>query len=335
MKDIVVLIASIASIALCTCTAVSLVPDDNSHYVEGESRYIWMLDGEGVSHLVDLEEPVDETLLNVRNEGSNQYWLYTRQNPNTAETLVYGDIDSISNSNYNSSRPIAVIVHGWQSNGNTAVTSLIRNDFLAAEDTNVIIVDWRTVASSNYLTAVITSIEIGQLIGNFLEWIINTTGGDWNNVHLVGISLGAHVVGSAGRQVNGQPARVTGLDPAGPLWIGNPNALNRNDGQYVEAIHTDGGIQGILIPIADADFYPNGGRHPQPGCSTTSCSHGRAPQLFASSIRTDHLQGRLCDNYYQAQSVECSGIVFNMGNSIFSKRGSGIYGLTTGSSWPY
>ncbi|XP_059048015.1 pancreatic triacylglycerol lipase-like [Achroia grisella] len=325
----------VASITLCAGNAIPLVPGDNSHYVEGESRYIWMLDEDSVPQLVDLAEPVDETLVNSRNEDSNQYWLYTRLNPNTAQVLVNGNANTVWNSNYDGSKPIKVIAHGWQGSGNSGVNSLVSSAFLEIEDVNIIVVDWRVVANNNYVIAVVGVPGVGQYVGNFLEWLINTAGGNWNNVHLIGFSLGAHVVGSAGLQAGGQPARVTGLDPAGPLWIGNPSALNSSNGQYVEAIHTDGGLQGVLIPIGDADFYPNNGRHPQPGCATSSCSHGRAPQLFASSVRTNHLQGRLCESFNQAQNEQCNGSILNMGNGIVSKRGSGIYGLSTGSSWPY
>lgn len=57
---------------------VPTVPGDNSHYVEGKSRYIWMSDGDDVPRLVDLEEPVDEQILRTRNGGNPLYWLFTR-----------------------------------------------------------------------------------------------------------------------------------------------------------------------------------------------------------------------------------------------------------------
>ncbi|XP_052748865.1 pancreatic triacylglycerol lipase-like [Galleria mellonella] len=332
MKFLVILIASIA---LCVGNAIPLVPGDNSHYIEGESRYIWMSDGEGVPHLIDLEEPMDAALQNSRNGANNQYWLYTRQNPNNAQILIDGNSNSVWNSNYDGRKPLKVMVHGWNSNGNSGENPIITSAFLDTQDVNVIVVDWRVLASSNYLSAVRGVPGVGQYLGNFIEWLFNTAGGNWNNVHLIGFSLGAHVVGSAGRQAGGRSARITGLDPAGPLWIGNSNALNSNAGQYVEVIHTDGGLLGIFTPIGDADFYPNGGRYPQPGCSSSSCSHSRSILLFASSVRTNHFQGRLCDDINQAQNMQCTGRVFNMGNGIVTKRGSGIYGLTTGSSWPY
>lgn len=112
-----------------------------------------------------------------------------------------------------------------------------------------------------------------------------------------------------------------GLDPAGPLWQTNSNAINRNSGVYVECIHTDGGLLGIFNPCGDADFYPNGGRNVQPGCGDSSCSHERAHDLFASSVRTNHFVGRLCGNLNQAQNNQCTGSSLNMGNGIVTKRG--------------
>ncbi|XP_072938230.1 lipoprotein lipase-like [Epargyreus clarus] len=214
-----------------------------------------------------------------------------------------------------------VIVHGWNSDSNSNMNPLITSAYLAVADANVIVMDWSRAASGSYTTSVWSVPSVGQFLGNFLVWLINTAGGNWNNVHLVGFSMGAHIVGNAGRTAGRRPMRITGLDPAGPQWGGNSNALNRNDGQYVECIHTDGGLLGIFDPISLADFYPNGGRNPQPGCWNSACSHRRAPEFFASSIRTNHFVGRLCNNLNQAQNNQCTGASLHMGNSILSKRG--------------
>lgn len=61
---------------MCSGNAIPTIPGDNSHYVEGVSRYIWMPDDEGKPVLVDLEEPVNEEA--ARNGANNQYWLFTR-----------------------------------------------------------------------------------------------------------------------------------------------------------------------------------------------------------------------------------------------------------------
>ncbi|XP_064071142.1 pancreatic lipase-related protein 2-like isoform X1 [Vanessa tameamea] len=333
MKLLTVLLASVT---LCAGGAIPSVPGDNSHYVEGVSRYIWMPDGEGVPHLVDLQAPVDEAqLLSTRNGANNQYWLFTRQNPTSRQVLVNGNINSVLNSNYRANRPTKVIVHGWNNNGNTQMNPLITSAFLAVQDVNVIVVDWNQLANGAYTTAVRGVPDVGRHLGNFLIWLFNNAGGNWNQLHLVGFSLGAHVVGNAGHTVGGRAVRITGLDPAGPQWGGNANALNRNSAIYVESIHTDGRILGIFDPISNADFYPNGGRNPQPGCLISTCSHGRATELFASSIRFNHFVGRQCNNLNEAQLSSCNGNQLRMGNADVGKRGAGLFGLRTGNNWPF
>ncbi|GBP13184.1 Pancreatic triacylglycerol lipase [Eumeta japonica] len=272
-------------------------------------------------HLVDLHEPADEELLNdpTRNGANNAYWLFTRSNQNNAQILVHGDANSVWNSHYWAGRPLKVIVHGWNSNGNSAINPSLHQ----TADVNVIVLDWRGIANSGYWTAVRGVPNVGEHLGDFLTWLVNLTGSNWNNIHLIGFSLGAHVVGNAGRRTGSRPTRITGLDPAGPEWGGNANALKSNDGAYVECIHTCGGRLGINDPICAANFYPNGGRHRQPGCGLLSytCSHSRAYEYFAASVRFDHLVGRQCTNQSQANNNNCSGAAFNMGNSILYKRG--------------
>lgn len=66
------------SITVSLESEVSSVPGDNSNYVEGESQYIWIPDGNGVPHLQDLKASLDPTVVNTRNGARNEYWLFTR-----------------------------------------------------------------------------------------------------------------------------------------------------------------------------------------------------------------------------------------------------------------
>ncbi|KAI5635721.1 lipase domain-containing protein [Phthorimaea operculella] len=331
------LVALFALVALCYGTPISVIPGDNSHYVEGLSRYIWMPDGDGVPHLVDLyERPSEDEMQRAsRNGANNQYWLYSRQNRNNYQLLIHNNANSVQNSNYRANRPTVVIVHGWNNNGNSEINPNLRDAFLQVLDCNVVVVDWRTLAGSSYFAAVSGVPSVGQHIGDFLTWLINTAGGNWNQVHLVGHSLGAHVVGNAGRRTGNRPRRITGLDPAGPSFANSNNALRATDGVYVECIHTDGGTLGIFNPICRANFYPNGGRNAQPGCWLSTCSHGRAHQFMESSIYNNHFVGRQCNNIQAAQNGNCNGATLNMGNAIMNKNGNGLFGLTTGGSWPF
>ncbi|CAH0695075.1 unnamed protein product [Spodoptera exigua] len=202
-----VLIVFAGLIALSAGSANPWSPGDNSVYVEGVTRFIWMPDGEGNPHLVDLHEPQERFF--IKTPVNNEYWLYTRKNPKNAQKLVYGNVKSITKSNYKAKRGLNVIVHGWWGNGNSSMNSLITSAFLAVQDVNVIVVDWRALANSFYLFATLAVPDVGQSLGKFLVWLIRKGGGDWKKVHLVGFSLGAHVVGNAGRQTGGRPARVT------------------------------------------------------------------------------------------------------------------------------
>jgi hypothetical protein len=62
----------------CSGSVIHRVPKGNRHYVEGESRFIWMSDSKGAPQLVDLDEPIDHSVLNSKNGANNQYWLFTR-----------------------------------------------------------------------------------------------------------------------------------------------------------------------------------------------------------------------------------------------------------------
>ncbi|XP_046647465.1 pancreatic lipase-related protein 3-like [Daphnia pulicaria] len=120
----------------------------------------------------------------------------------------------------------------------------------------------------------------------------------------MGHSLGAHVVGGAGAAVSlGRVPRITGLDPAGPLFTLNDTEtrLDTTDGDFVDIIHTNGGTllhdqQGFLPPIGHIDFYPNGGQF-QPGCTANQmestgqsrggCDHARVITYFVESINSE------------------------------------------------
>lgn len=70
--------------------------------------------------------------------------------------------------------------------------------------------DWSALASSGYTTASNGVPAVGRGLGQFLGFLNTITGAAYNETHLVGFSLGAHVVGNAGRELGGRIARITG-----------------------------------------------------------------------------------------------------------------------------
>lgn len=69
------------------------------------------------------------------------------------------------------------------------------------------------------------------------------------------------------------------MDPAGPgfeifnSYLVDPKAmaLNKEQANFVDVIHTSSGTLGYSSAIGHTDFYPNGGTHPMPGCGIQGC----------------------------------------------------------------
>ena len=68
-----------------------------------------------------------------------------------------------------------------------------------------------------------------------------------DNIHLVGHSLGAHVVGFCAKKLQetgvGKIKRLTGLDPAFPFFelAGVHGRLDKSDAELVQIVHTNSG----------------------------------------------------------------------------------------------
>lgn len=86
---------------------------------------------------------------------------------------------------------------------------------------------------------------------------------------------------------------MSGLDPAAPLFeyvlIRNTTqCLDKTDANFVDVIHTASKIFGVFEAVGHADFYPNGGFVPMPGCgnilTSVSCSHNRAIEYLIESV---------------------------------------------------
>ncbi|XP_052738838.1 pancreatic lipase-related protein 2 [Bicyclus anynana] len=321
MADLdICLVVDTPFVVILVCAITAATVKDGKY-----SRFAHIRDDEGVLRRVDLEAAPNTDFIKhvARNPANNAYYLYTRQNPTSPQELTF-NAASITSSNFNANAPTVVSVHGWWGNADTSNNVVIRNAFLEKGDYNVIVMDWSQLAAQDYVTAVAGIPAVGGGLGQFLNFLGLTTGIAFESIHLAGFSLGAHVVGNAGKQLNGRLARITGLDPAGPLWDLNPNRLHSSDAIYVEAIHTDASPNGVgigfMVTVGHVDFFPNGGLA-QPGCTTSQCHHNRAWEMFAASVTYDHLTGRQCSSISQVLNDNCVGQSLNMGNADLQKRG--------------
>ncbi|XP_061432932.1 LOW QUALITY PROTEIN: lipase member H-like [Lethenteron reissneri] len=194
-------------------------------------------------------------------------------------------------------RRVTFIIHGFRISGSKPVwlDSMVATLHAVRPEGDVIVVDWNHGATHLVYGAAVRNVrpvatELAQLVQRLLRDGEVLPG----RVHLIGASLGAHVSGMAGADLNGTLGRISALDAAGPEFE-DRNAderLDHTDAAFVDVYHSDTDMFGIKTSVGHVDFYINGGED-QPGCPKTIlqgkefviCDHQRSSFLFLASMR--------------------------------------------------
>nr|XP_026494099.1 inactive pancreatic lipase-related protein 1-like isoform X1 [Vanessa tameamea]XP_026494100.1 inactive pancreatic lipase-related protein 1-like isoform X1 [Vanessa tameamea]XP_026494107.1 inactive pancreatic lipase-related protein 1-like isoform X1 [Vanessa tameamea]XP_026494108.1 inactive pancreatic lipase-related protein 1-like isoform X1 [Vanessa tameamea] len=205
----------------------------------------------------------------VRDNIDIVFQLYTRHNPTVAHRLLIDDDESLFASSIDFNDPTVLYFHAFMETPDDGSALRIREAYTHRGDTNIIMVDaQRLEAGPWYFKAAENTWYIGRIAAQFIDYLVSR-GLKLSKTHLVGHSLGAQAAGVAGSTIkSGNVSRITGLDPALPLFDKLPlqQRLDPSDAEFVDVIHTDAGIFGFNHQMGHVDFYPNGGISPQPGC---------------------------------------------------------------------
>nr|XP_003469339.2 phospholipase A1 member A [Cavia porcellus] len=242
-----------------------------------------------------------------------QYLLFGPSDSGCGQLLE--ENSDIQNSGFNATLGTKLIIHGFRVLGTKPswIDAFIRA-LLQATDANVIAVDWVYGSTGVYYSAVDNVVKLSLEISRFLSKLL-VLGVSESSIHIIGVSLGAHVGGMVGHFYKGQLGRITGLDPAGPEYTraSLEERLDPGDALFVEAIHTDTDNLGIRIPVGHVDYFVNGGQD-QPGCplfihagySYLICDHMRAVHLYISALENScPLVAFPCANYKAFLAGQC------------------------------
>ncbi|XP_039295518.1 LOW QUALITY PROTEIN: uncharacterized protein LOC111056619 [Nilaparvata lugens] len=267
---------------------------------------------------------------------------------------------------FNVSAPTKVIVHGFGSSCSHVWVYEMRSALMSVEECNVICVDWEKGATfPNYVRAAANTRLVGKQLSMLIAGLHEKLHLPLHKVHIIGFSLGAHVAGFAGAQLK-NISRITGLDPAGPLFESqDPRArLDSSDASFVDVIHSNGenlilGGLGSWQPMGHVDYYPNGGRM-QKGCSNlfvgavtdilwsvseaegrSLCNHRRAYKFFTDSVSPRcHFPALSCDSFDKYLAGNCFPCTDqdncgNMGYYADKAKGRGTLYLVTRDEEPF
>lgn len=123
------------------------------------------------------------------------------------------------------------------------------------------------------------------LLGESLSVFIKKLNRPLDTITIVGHSLGAHIAGITGTNLNGKIGQIIGLEPAGILYRFNGRGLNKKCAKYVQVLHTTWLI-GKLVSLGHTDYYgnPSAWNFEQTGCLLSECSHKMAVKFFDASL---------------------------------------------------
>ncbi|XP_072399608.1 lipase member H-like [Diabrotica undecimpunctata] len=248
--------------------------------------------------------------------------LYTRLNPEVPQILRINDVAALQNSNINYNRPTVFFFHGFLESSQSDNAVQIRNAYLHIGDYNVILVNnERLLAGLDFLTAALNCEPIGKFSAKFVDFLV-VQGLQLSSLHIIGMSLGAQIAGLMGKNIkSGKAARVTGLDPAGPVFVLLPKSqrIGAGDGEFVDILHTNAYFNGDSNSIGDLDIWYNGGIK-QPGCSVFDilkrkglslpefvfCNHFQAYRTYVQSLyEPERFLITKCKNYPAYLNGEC------------------------------
>ncbi|XP_071042186.1 pancreatic triacylglycerol lipase isoform X2 [Parasteatoda tepidariorum] len=212
-----------------------------------------------------------------------KFLLYTRSNKQKPYDLK-PTTESLSKSPFKDNSTTIVLVHGYLARPKDFTGTM--KELLKYSSYNVIIVDWSRESSGTLAQSVANARLVGAYTAKLLHLIMNQTGLEPENIHLVGHSLGGQLISYVGERINNL-GRITGSSPDDIVGhaVFTVNGGNRQPGCKYKPTKRPRGYSGLQ--------------------SGPLCSHRRVLDNFKSSINTCKYTSYACFSYEAYKNRQC------------------------------
>lgn len=165
-----------------------------------------------------------------------------RSSPSEFEYIQLNETSKLlKNPRFHNDQPTVLYGFGYTEKFTSNSTQTIVESYILRGDHNILVVEWSKY-SDGFLDTIQNTRKVGKILGKTLL-DMKENGFNLTSFHLVGHSLGSHLVGYIGRSFHKNSkktlkiSRVTGLDPAGLFfyWFNGfltfNEPLNSDDGE--------------------------------------------------------------------------------------------------------
>ena len=239
-------------------------------------------------------------------------------------------------------KKVVILATGWTTTVNdTDTIDEFAKAYKCRGDVNFVALDAASFVDTLYTWSAFNTQAIGEAVAKGLKELTEIV--PVENIHLIGHSLGAHIVGYAGRSfqymTNQSIPRITALDPAKPCFNEGEelSGIQRGDADFIDVVHSNPGVLGRRDPSGDVDFYPGGLTPLPPGCISVSCAHALAWQYYAESVypgNENNFMGVRCGSLSKLRQNACPGKAYPMGYAVPNNI-KGNYFLEVNSEEPF
>lgn len=232
-----------------------------------------------------------------------------------------------------------VLVHGFLASWNSSPWMChMKDTILNNTNANVIIVDWskgaKPIMPLDYSSSVTEIQYVAHTISSFIQAVLDETQQKTaENYHLIGHSLGSHISGFIGYDLNGTVGRITALDPAGPCFSRMTIAasssyqksssiyrrLSRDSAELVLALHTDASMFGLDENCAHFDVWVNGG-YRQPGCPSSNIGQHVTDFIMGNYADSLDIDITCCHSFAHEMMDILQPLTNNLLNSVLPSR---------------